>query len=502
MLNLIRSYPLAPEIPAPSEADLDDISDQYEELMYQAMLLCAKQTLIQLKNRVFSRSSVGFLFLERPFFEVEVKLAVPSVTLSPSPTDIQAAVNRTALTVLRAFRTIPMWSQANNASADFLSFFERIGKDLEVVKTVLLLTGAFQGTRTSINEYLRGFKEFDWLWKEDMDLAYQKFIENDPTIADFDVELRRLVGVQERIDKLRSFHIIGALSLNTSPLKKALTHECKQWKIRYSDQLHVSARNMMNDLLNYISNTMKRLGREVDSLDSLRAVMAVLAEVRERESAIETEINPILDMYHMIETYLPGASIDQEELDQRSVLRAQWARLSDYADNVAEALNRIQGTYKKQLTRDVRAYMDEVKTFRKKFELSGPLEPGLPPSEAMERLARFQASYEILWRKYEAFEAGEELFALPKTEYPELVRTRKDLEMCTSLYGLYKEVIDTLDDYRSMPWSSVVESLNSMGERIAAFDNRCKRLPKAVKTWSAYKELRGKISSFLDVSVH
>lgn len=54
---------------------------------------------------------------------------------------------------------------------------------------------------------------------------------------------------------------------------------------------------------------------------------------------------------------------------------------------------------------------------------------GLSPAEAVEALKRFQAEYEIRARKMETFQAGEALFALPKTEYPEMVRTKKELEL-------------------------------------------------------------------------
>lgn len=67
----------------------------------------------------------------------------------------------------------------------------------------------------------------------------------------------------------------------------------------------------MTALMDYIRVTTTRLNVEVDSLDSLRYVMVVLKEVRERESSIEMEITPILDMYQMLEHYLPGGLVDK-----------------------------------------------------------------------------------------------------------------------------------------------------------------------------------------------
>jgi hypothetical protein len=69
--------------------------------------------------------------------------------------------------------------------------------------------------------------------------------------------------------------------------------------------------------------------KKVDSLDSLRFVMSLLKEVRERESCIEAEIVPILDMYSMLENYLPPGCMDKEEMDLRSVLRSSWRKVQN-----------------------------------------------------------------------------------------------------------------------------------------------------------------------------
>jgi dynein heavy chain len=54
-----------------------------------------------MKKRLGSRSSGGFLFVERPFFDVDVELTVPNVSMNPSLEDIQGAINSTAKKVLK-----------------------------------------------------------------------------------------------------------------------------------------------------------------------------------------------------------------------------------------------------------------------------------------------------------------------------------------------------------------------------------------------------------------
>ncbi len=48
--------------------------------------------------------------------------------------------------------------------------------------------------------------------------------------------------------------------------------------------------------------------------------------------------------------------------------------------------------------------------------------------------------------------AGEELFGLRVTEYPELLQTKRDLQLCDTLFRLYDEVARVQAGFRSMLW--------------------------------------------------
>lgn len=50
---------------------------------------------------------------------------------------------------------------------------------------------------------------------------------------------------------------------------------------------------------------------------------------------------------------------------------------------------------------------------------------GIPPREASDRLSIYQARFEELWRKYETYSGGEELFGLEVTNYTELQKIKK-----------------------------------------------------------------------------
>jgi len=499
IIELVRNYTIAKQLEPVSELEIAKLHRHYNNMMYTALLNSAKNSLSELKKRICSRAGSGFLFVERPFFEVDVQLAVPSVRLSPSLDDIQRAVNKGALAVLRVTKSIWEWGQAEVPENERMPFFVRIGEDVEIVKVVLLLTGALFGTRNQVHDYLIRFREYDWLWKDDMELAYRKFMLKKPAIEDFESELKRFMGVEADIEAVAPMHVIGALSLNTKNIKLQLRNECRQWKVQYSDKVHQQAKEQMLALQEYIRKTTNSLARDVVDLESLRFVMNVLKEVRERESSIELEIGPILDMYGLLEMYLPGGIVDKEEMDQKSVIRSNWRKLSDYAEEISDTLSSIQGNFKKTLIADVRDFTDDVRSFRQRYVQYGPGVPGINAKEAVVRLKRFKDEYEILERKREVYAGGEDLFAIRRTDYSELTKTKKELGLLTLLYSLYTEVGNSMTEYNGYVWNEVTERIEGMSEAVSAYDMRCRKLPRSLRDWDAYTDLSERISNFLEV---
>ena len=55
---------------------------------------------------------------------------------------------------------------------------------------------------------------------------------------------------------------------------------------------------------------------------------------------------------------------------------------------------------------------------------NGPMAEGIPPQEASERLAIFQGRFDELWRRFQTYSGGEELFGLPITDYPFLHKVK------------------------------------------------------------------------------
>jgi len=100
----------------------------------------------------------------------------------------------------------------------------------------------------------------------------------------------------------------------------------------------------------------------------------------------------------------------------------------------------------------------------------GPMIPGLPPREASDRLNIFQLHFDDLWRKYQTLSGGEELFGMEVTDYPELQRIRKELNLLQKLYQLYNSVLDRVHSYNDIPWVDI--NIDKINTELVEFQNK------------------------------
>jgi dynein heavy chain, axonemal len=502
LIKTISSYKLDSHVEGIAEDEIVKLKKHYNHFMYQALLHCAKNSMNALKKRIGSRSSSTSEESEdtpkqdvQPFFEVDIQLAAPQVVLHPSLDEIQECINRSAQAILKCFKTVKDWSFESEMSRH-KTFFDRVTKDIEIVRVALLLTGCIQGIRNTVQDYLNSFAQYDWLWHSDKDLAYNDFMKATPTLDDYERKLKSFGTVDGNIAEISDVHNIGALSLRTVSIKSQLRSEGNRWKVKFSDNLHVQAKTKLESLTEYIRMTNGKVLREVVDLDTLRFIMTLLVDVRNRESSMDMEITPIMDMYRMLESYLPSGFMEKEEIDKKTVLRTNWKKLLKLAEQRTEELSHAQTRFKRTLLKDIKDFKIDVDNFREDFLRNGPMIDGISANDAVERLSRFKEEYKIRSRKMDSYRGGEDLFALPLTDYPDLGKTEKELKLADQLFSLYVDVLGTLEEWKSILWVDVQDQISDMNERIDGFALRCKKLPARLREYNAYKTLKTQIEDF------
>lgn len=138
--------------------------------------------------------------------------------------------------------------------------------------------------------------------------------------------------------------------------------------------------------------------------------------------------------------------------------------------HVSSSMVDIQVQFKDTLHVNIEQFAIDSGTFVTEYTNEGPMVEGLTPQEASERLGIYQARFDDLWRKYQTFSDGERLFGLPVTDYSELHRIKKVLNLLQKLYQLYNLVMDSVDGYYDVLWQEVdIEKINS---ELLDFQNR------------------------------
>ena len=114
-------------------------------------------------------------------------------------------------------------------------------------------------------------------------------------------------------------------------------------------------------------------------------------------------------------------------------LRDGWKKLKKLSQDVTDNLGRLQVGFKRRLVKEVKAFVNDAKTFRNDFEANGPMVPGLAPMEAVGRLKKYQSAFATKKHKWNNFIQGEELFRPPPSpSTPSLRRRSESLSFWTS----------------------------------------------------------------------
>ncbi|XP_023246494.1 dynein heavy chain 5, axonemal-like [Copidosoma floridanum] len=186
--------------------------------------------------------------------------------------------------------------------------------------------------------------------------------------------------------------------------------------------------------------------------------------------------------------------ISKEEQDIVESFRYNFTNMLKTTKEVQATVCDMQQPLKEELLAGITALKQEVGRFYKDFDTKGPLVIGISAKEASERVLLFQSWFEDLSNRYETYNSGESLFGLEMTEYPQLQQRKRELNLLQKLYSLYLQVMHTIDRYYKMPWSQI--NMDEINSEITDFQNKCRRLPKALRTWPAYIELKKKIDDF------
>uniref|UniRef100_A0A3P8Q8G2 Dynein axonemal heavy chain 5 n=1 Tax=Astatotilapia calliptera TaxID=8154 RepID=A0A3P8Q8G2_ASTCA len=465
--TLLRSASVGPSSPLvrrKKKRDLMEVMEQeaQELLSYfnhrnvDALLKVTRNTLEMLRKRIHTSSLIHF--------SVNMTLSIPNIVMVPALEEVQQALNRAVECVVSVSKGVSQWSK------------ERISK---------------------VNKGKINFR-YHHIWRKDREETMRKYVEmygfyiNLPLLSEFESQILFYRDLELEVNSEPEYIAVGALALFTAPLKMSLSAEIKNWMVDYGLYCNRKCRSEMEHIFAFVDEAGKKLNRQIKDLDDIRIAMAALKEIREHQISIDFQVGPIEESYAMLHKY--ELSVAKEEAEKVDTLRYTWEKLLSRSTEVQNELVALQPNFREELVSNVETFLEDCQHFYQDYEKDGPMVVGLAPQDASDRLIMFQNRFDNLFRKYITYTGGEELFGLPVTQHPQLLEIRKQLALLQKLYGLYNNVIDTGNGYYDILWADIcIEKINN---ELLDFQTRCRKLPRALKEWQAFQDLKKTIDEF------
>uniref|UniRef100_A0A8C4NMQ9 Dynein heavy chain 5, axonemal n=1 Tax=Dicentrarchus labrax TaxID=13489 RepID=A0A8C4NMQ9_DICLA len=384
-----------------------------------------------------------------------------SLCQGPEMTKVIRSYNKMAVVLLQyEVLHIQGWSQAAESAPHCLNAALLVRQENSKVPDYVMIDQwmSFQISLVKVTVLMINYCLFQVLIK----LAYYVV-----SVFTHDVSLS-LQKLEEQILELPAFCTVGSVVFDTEQLRLALTQECRLWKRAFGAALNRRASTDMDDIFSFVDGLTKRLQRPITDLEDVRGAMAALREVR-----IDATIGPVEESFALLNKH--ELFFNDGNAERVDGLTYTWKNLNSLVVQNQNTLVKIQPSMKA----DLLSAVDEQ----------------FPLSEASERLQSFQAEFDQLWRKYTTYSGGEELFGLPVNGTTHLL-IKRELSLLSKLYTLYNSVIDSVTGYYDILWADLnIEKINT---ELQDFQNRIRKLPKALKEWQAFRDLKKTIDDFTE----
>ncbi|XP_069744234.1 dynein axonemal heavy chain 8-like [Narcine bancroftii] len=497
------------------EKDITELYAHFSHQLLDALVRSAHLSLETLKRRIFNtygrKGKYGYsnnVEEFAPFLKVEVHLAIPNVILRPTLDSIQHGINQTIQMILEVNRNVHQWRQSKNRHESISdsvkatdqtrslrkpkNFYHNVAEHKDVTKLVVMLSTSAATMKNTITNVQEKFQKFSVLWLQDRDTTVKTFMDSNPSLYELRTKIEYYAAFQQEIEEISSTITVDFIELNTEPIKMALMIEANSWKMVLCRFLNEQYKGKMSEITAFISEQMKNLARPIQDLDDVRFAMESLAEIRNNEIKMDMTLSPIEEAYSILNKY--EVEISKEEAEGADTLRYFFNKMQVRAKNVQDELVQVQPKFKAALLESVDLFQKEVLKYGRQYEKEGPMVPGIQPAEASTRLQIFQSWFDELWGKFGTYSSGERLFGLPIQDYEILQKNKKELGLLQKLYTLYDTVMNKINGYYDFLWSELdIEKVNA---ELLEFQNRCRRLPKGLKEWQAFLDLKKKIDDF------
>lgn len=231
------------------------------------------------------------------------------------------------------------------------------------------------------------------------------------------------------------------------------------------------------DALGESNSKLLKICSTLMKFETVVVFLGVLAKVRERFVDDEALLTPIEECYAFLASQ--GYKVPEEESNRAESLRDNFNNIQARTLVVQDKICTLEREHRKKLEEAVAKFQVDLRKHLEKYRERGPMVEGLSPQDASDRLMMFQDEFDALHERYQLCRDGEKIFGFIPKEYPEMLKHQRELALLSKLYGLYNDVMRSIDGYSEIKWSEL--DIQKIMAELGEFQTRCRRLPKALK---------------------
>ena len=319
-------------------------------------------------------------------------------------------------------------------AAKATNFYKQVVETKDVTKSMTVLNTTLSGLKLELNHFKAIWKKYSevflaykrnihkhnvQVWTVDRDDFSLKMSERNPRLKEYEEQLHMYQKIQEEVELEKNEFRYGNILISTVAFKATLQDEIKHWINVLTKAVHLKYKKDMDNILSILADFDKKLDRQIEDLDDIRIIMETQKKIREIEIDLDMRIETVEQAFVLIAKF--QFQLSKEEVERVENLEGTWNELQQKAMKVQIMLLQVQEHFQRELVKNLVLFEEECKKFVEEYNTNGPMEDGLSPKQASDRLQMFQNMFETLWKKHSGYSVGEELFGLEHTEQVKIV---------------------------------------------------------------------------------
>lgn len=243
--------------------EAQDLMEHFTRRNLDALIYTTRSALEKLRRALTPPSTINYSGEQQdkddrvPVLKLELALSIPNLTIRPNLDDVQSIVNQVVQTILAVHKRVYQWGQSHEdltsqslEQASLLSpshanaattsqsnalkmpsqvhiperktFFRMVSENKEIAKILTTLSSVITSAKTVVVDSYSHFNAYQMLWQTDQNNKVAEFTEQDPSLGDFEGELRHYEQLEADVMAEEDQILIGAFILDTCKFSQYL----------------------------------------------------------------------------------------------------------------------------------------------------------------------------------------------------------------------------------------------------------------------------------------